>query len=472
MSRTDWSVTARATALLASPRLRARFGFALFVLATAYAVAPLRQQLRYWNDFAFAYTAGLAWLHGASPYDVLRWHQEWVAIKPAFSAVVPSQPFLYPPSFALIAVPVALLPWLVAARLWDVVNVLAFAGLCVFSVRMLPAAPGEAGEARELRQGSRQVPWLFLALAALLGALRWALSESQLVGVPALAIVAAFWAWHARRPGLLAVFAFVAALKPHVALLPLAYLFLNGGAVAIALAAAAAVLVGVLAMLPSGLSALPGHVADAYAKHMAIGFNGLDQFTSASALFATHDPQRVLFTLCPLLGLCVVAWLSVLRRSGPRSADDPLFQPLWQLSVVVAASAAFVPLHAYDLITYIPLVILASTIRPRLLAAAVVVSAHLACRGAALGTRLQLQVVTPYLTLAVLTLTVLALQHARPPRAAPAWGGAPTNSLRRGGAAKAGVPPREQAPLWRLSRRARPGDRRRSPRGVCASAGP
>src|SRR5690606_27507823 len=128
----------------------------------------------------------------------------------------PTAPYMYPPHMAFFAVPLGLASWPLACRLWDLVNVVSYAGILFFLLDWL----------RQSQRFSLRDPgvWLVVAAATLSGAVRWTFFEGQMCMVPLLGVVGAFWAWHQKRDNWVAVFAFLAALKPQIGFLPLAYL--------------------------------------------------------------------------------------------------------------------------------------------------------------------------------------------------------------------------------------------------------
>ncbi len=378
---------------------------ALVAAGAWYSVAPLRAAIRGWNDFAFVYAAGRAWSHGRSAYDVLSWRAEWSSIRPSFLSAAPSQPFLYPPYWALLAVPLSFLPWPVAERLWDVMNVAAYAGACLLAVRLLQREKADAL--------SHPLTWALVGLASLNGAVRWCLWESQLAMISLAGVVGAFWALSERKTAWLAVFSFIAALKPQIAFLPLFYLLLAGGARGVLAGGAGAVVVSLAAFHGLAPSELVRELRSDYRLHMAIAFNAPDRFFSVSALFGFLDPDARLTRLSPLLGMAVVPFATGLWR-GSRPQIAAQASPLWALALVLTWVAALVPLHGYDLIIYTPLLILLPVVRPRWLSAGLGGLAIFASRIPRLTDALHLGPIVPYATFAVAVGTTVGWRLTRP----------------------------------------------------------
>jgi hypothetical protein len=131
----------------------------MLVGGAIYTAPPLRHLQRGWNDFAVIYAGGLTWLKGLSPFDVAAYRPQWSAITPShFGGVAPQpQTFMYPPHFALFAVPLSLLRWTTAVRVWDAIGILSFVAVVVISSKIVALS----------RRAVASDPfwWVFVALA-------------------------------------------------------------------------------------------------------------------------------------------------------------------------------------------------------------------------------------------------------------------------------------------------------------------
>jgi hypothetical protein len=380
-------------------------------VACFYVLFPLRVRVRGWNDFAFVYAAGKTWLSGRSPYDFERWNAQWAAIRPPETVVSQPMPFMYPPHWAPLAFALAGLPWPVASRIWDVVNVAAHGATIALSLRMM------GGPWRDALR--RPAVWVFVALASLNPAVRYATWQSQTSVFVVLGIVGAFWAWHEKRRGWLVVFAFIAALKPQLSLLALAYLFANGAHVGVLLAGLAAALVGLCAMLPH-LSSFSQDYAHGYALHMQIAFNDPKNFSNLLALFDWSSTRHGFMPASTFSAMAAGLVVTLARRVDAPRPISALENPLWQLAFVSAISGALMPLHGYDLVVYTPVVMLAYELRDSWVSAALVAAVLFAGRPAFVEAHLHVAQASSYLTTAVLLTLVAALgirwQTERAPR--------------------------------------------------------
>jgi hypothetical protein len=377
----------------------------LVALSLLYALIPLVDAVRPWNDFAFVAAAGRTWLKGLSPYDFERWNAEWVAIRPRDTHVAQRMPFMYPPHWGPIAVLFGALPWPVASRLWDVTSVLAFGGIVALSISLLGLGFREAVQ--------RPIVWVMVAFAAFDPALHYTLWQSQLTVPPTLGIVGAFWAHSRRRPGWLVLFALLATLKPQLGFLPLFYLLLNGAHLELLIAGAIAVLVGVVSMLPSGLGRVASDVAHCYQLHMQVEFNSPTQFFNLPSLVAQNAPHAFMAS-GPIVASILVLGASYLRRARPAWAHGRLHEPFAPLALVAAIAAAFMPLHGYDLVILAPLLVFAHDLRRSWLGWLTVGLAIMAGRPALIERLLGFQHPQAYVTGALFVALVVALVRVEP----------------------------------------------------------
>jgi hypothetical protein len=294
-------------------------------------------------------------------------------------------------------VALAALPWSVASRAWDAFNVLAYLGACAFSLRLA------GGRTRE--QLATPAVWVCLGLATINVAVRQSIFQGQLTIVALLGIAGAFWAWSERRTVWLIVFAFIASLKPQLGLLALGYLFMNGGHAAVIAAGAAAGIIGLVSMLPSGLARMPDDLSRVMALHAELEFNQPGQFFNLPALLASHPSAHMFMVAGPILAIALIAMMTVMRRRGFAAAI--LHDPLWQFGIVGALTAAFMPVHAYDLVVYVPLGLIAYRMRASWTGPVIVALMLIAGRSHVLERYLQLTVPPPLITAAI-ALVVMA----------------------------------------------------------------
>jgi hypothetical protein len=356
-------------------------------------------------DFAFIYIAGRNWLSGRSPYDLkslahARLIQDWAGNAPLWwTSKEILVPFVYPPHWAVIAAPIALLAWPVAAWLWTSVNYVAFWIVCAacwhFSLKRDPTLPR----------------WLLLSalgLCAANGGARWSFGDCQMDLLALAGVVGAVYAHHTRRPYWLAFFAFIAALKPQIGLCPLLFLFVRGGSKGVSFGALGVGIVSALAMVPSGLALFPAQALQSLHVHANQPWEAASQFYNTAALLSIFTARSWPLLLSPLLGL---AGAAALARADRHLASELLDDPLWQLGILCALSIAFFPQLGYGFISYTPVLFVALQFKPRWLGAGVAILALLASHTPGLdrGAR---RIVAPIICLAVLAGCIVALRLA------------------------------------------------------------
>ena len=376
-------------------------------------------------DFAFIYMAGRNWLSRRSPYDLqslahARLIQDWGGNAPLWwTRKETLVPFVYPPHWAVIASPMALLAWPVAACVWTSVNYVAFwvvcASCCYFCLKRDPTLPR----------------WLLLCalgLCAANGGARWSFGDCQMDLLPLAGVVGAVYAYHARSPYWLALFAFIAALKPQVGLCPLLFLFVRGAWKGVSIGALGVVVVSALAMVPSGIARFPAQALQSLHLHESQPWEAPSQFYNTAALLSVLTAKSWPLLVSPLIGLSCAA---LLARADRHLSSALLDDPLWELGILCSLSIAFFPQLGYGFIGYTPVIFVALQFKPRWLGAGVAMLALIASQTTRLdpGTR---RIVAPMICLSVLAGCVVAFRRAmseRGARVAPESG--PTARYRR-----------------------------------------
>ncbi len=382
----------------------------LAAAAAMYAFWPLVHFTRGWNDFSFLYAAGRNWVAGLSPYDFDRWSIEWAKVRP-IQVVTEPTPFVYPPHWGPIAALLALLPWPVASRTWDAVNVIAYLAACVLCLRLLDRnLPAIA---------ARPAIWVVLAIATFGVAVRQAVFNGQFTIVVFLGIAGAFFAWHEKKTAWLVAFSFVASLKPQLGFLALLYIFLNGGHLGVLVGCAIAAATALLSMLPSGLERLPADFAHVMALHTRMEFNQPGQYFNLPALAAGHLSGQWFMMAGPITAVAAILVMTVMRRRD--MAPAVLRDPLWQFSIVAALTGALMPLHVYDLVIYAPLGLLAYRLRANWASLLLLVGIVSAGRSHLFAAYLHVAPPPPLFTGAI-AVTVVAAAFMRRPAAVTAPG--------------------------------------------------
>ncbi len=367
------------------------------------------------RDFTWIYMAGRAWWSGRSPYDLnalaeLRSAQRWGRPAPTFwSAGEVLAPFVYPPHWVVFALPAALLPFTVATGLWDLVNYVSLVGTCVLCWRM---------SLRRVPTTSKPLLIVAIAVCTLSSGTRWSLGDNQMDLLPLLAAGAALWACCADRTAWVALWSFVALLKPQIGLTPVLYLLLRDGRRGAALGGAAVLVISLLAMTPSGLQRFPIQALDSLRAHAALDFNAPSRFYNVAALLSPLAPGSAPATFSAVLGCAFVAILALWK---PVAETEAMRDPLWRFAVLMAVSVAFFPQHGYGFAVYMPILILAVQFRPQWLGIGIALLCLVATRTFLIEPVKTWPLIGPAVCLLVLGGTVLAMRNAAA-RLAPSAG--------------------------------------------------
>ncbi len=283
---------------------------------------------------------GICWSQGISPYVADAYANAWQLV---FHGPRPDEfVFAYPPTSALLLVPLGWLGADAGLSAIDGLN-LASLGLVLAGCIMLVRNYGD-GPWRRARLG------VGLALAAAVGPISGTLLLGQ-TGLWALTGMVGLWVLpRGRFPAARVMCVIVATTKPTVALPVLCFVAVTEPALmAVAVLASLAVCAPVL--LTSGGLAVPGQWLEALRTYASTPANTPLELASAQHLlfrFVPAVPPAVLTVLGALVGVLVG-----LRARKYRSPEHALEH--WLL--LVAVSAACLPLHTYDLILIVPLAV-------------------------------------------------------------------------------------------------------------------
>lgn len=282
------------------------------------------------------YTAGVCWWSGASPYDPDHYTAVWTDLfeEPPRNKAT----FVYPPTMALISLPLALLPWPLAAWVFRCVSLLSAVGIGFFSWKLMASPDGH--------RPHREPSGWYWGLCAYLASVTQCLTQGQCSLIVVCGCLAAWYGFRTRRRVLFLAGFLVACIKPQVSLLPLVFILASGGVAWFA--GGALVVMGFVALV---LVIFPAtHVIEEYdvalEHHLRYQeFNRWSRYCGVPALlgFTTAGKQAAISGV--LLGLAGVAWIGTRARRMPDTIRNYLRHG--QLVWVVAFAA--MPIHIYDL---------------------------------------------------------------------------------------------------------------------------
>lgn len=287
-------------------------------------------------DVRYPYTAGACWWAGESPYDAEIFTETWEDLygaPPRFKST-----FVYPPTMAIIGMPLALLPPFVASWTFRVFNFLALGLIVWFTWRLMS---GERIRHRFIGPAAWYVGLTFFLTSVVL-----CIFQGQNALVIAAGCLAAWYGVERRILWLLILGFLVASAKPQISMVPLLYILFLGhyrwflyGASA---SAALALLMIAIAPDPGILEAYRG----SFEKHLTHQyFNQWNWYCSVPALLGSTAWGKF-FTLAGVaLGVAATAWIAWRQRRGPTS----LIQKIRHQQLVWIVAMSMLPVHFYDL---------------------------------------------------------------------------------------------------------------------------
>jgi len=340
-------------------RIRLLVGMCLFAACVVYAVRSgvLATGGARWLDAKWLYVSGVCWRSGNCPYNQAAFYETW---RTELNEE-PINPFVFPPSIAVLVVPISLAPWSTAKHILDAVNLCALGACLFFLSRLLTIAANV--------DWRRVGPWLCLGAACLLSSVPSVLYIGQVTLLAMAGTLGAFCFWQQRRLLPAAVCVVFATMKPHVAVLPLLFMLVAGARREILLGAALTIVACAcgLAFAPDG--DLLTHLADSVAGHEDNLFNSAMGRTGLSSLCA-GTPFELSEIVWSAMGAGLVTALAIAERLrySPRprrllaltddsTSTNPSLSTGYALQLPFAVAGAFMPFHAYDFVIYMPIVV-------------------------------------------------------------------------------------------------------------------
>jgi hypothetical protein len=282
-----------------------------------------------WLDGHWIYVAGVCWAHDRSPYDVETFYTAWRESVP-----IPTRaPFLYPPTLALVSVPLSAFPWEIARHVIDALNVLSLVAVLAGCAGLLRTWKRERLSAWE---------WAALGAAALMSSHGAVIHIGQ-TGLFALAgALGALYFGQAGRSWLAAGCVVVATIKPQLTVLLLLWALIQTDwrPIAAGLAAAALLSIAIVGLTHEG--SIFAAVQASAAGHMARPHNALGNY---SGFYALLEPFGLRSSAIPIgtgIGLAAAAaalWAGRREGTGLR---------IGSALAIVALTGFLLPIHTYD----------------------------------------------------------------------------------------------------------------------------
>lgn len=300
-------------------------------------------------DAQYWYAGGKTWLAGESPYDTNAFKRVW--INELGEASLPSRwgvAFVYPPTLLLIGIPMALLPWSLAAPALRIASVLSFIGIILMAVRL----GGGAGS----RPWRELDTWVCAGMSCLLLSVSQTIYQGQVSLIVVFGMMLAFSASQGRSTAVVGVMGLLlASIKPQISLPLLIYVLVRGPHRHIVVGLLTTVAMSLALLVATPVTALVENVRTSLSVHMGEqDWNQLSRYDSLPSLLGTTPYAKGAAAAGIALGVLVAALLATRQRqvglTGGRQTDRHV------LHLLLALSVALMPLHWYDTVLYVPLV--------------------------------------------------------------------------------------------------------------------
>jgi hypothetical protein len=280
------------------------------------------------------YAGGVSWWRGESPYDKEGYTTKWLELY----AQSPFQrsTFVYPPTMAVISLPMALLPWDLARWAFRVVSVLAFLGLCYVTWRLMETE----GQRFPLLSSKG---W-YLVPVGYLASVTQCMFQGQTALIVAFGCVLAWYAWRTERNVLLALGLLLASIKPQISLLPLVFLFCLAPR-RFALAALPSLLLAAGILLIGAERPTLAQYTGSLHNHLTYqDFNHWENYRGVPAILGSTPAGAVVLVGGVIVGLLFTVWVAWGAAQEPKGG----IPWLRHAQLVWAAALALMPIHIYD----------------------------------------------------------------------------------------------------------------------------
>ena len=316
----------------------ARWAFVVFSLACFVYMGNIKNYNGFvWDyDTRCWYTAGVCWWGGDSPYDRDRYTEVWTSLfgEPPRNHAT----FVYPPTMALISLPLALFPWSVAPWLYRAASLAAVFGIGFLTHRLMAPEPG----ARPLN-GAQAWYW---GACAFLASVTQCLVQGQCATIVVFGCLAAWYGWRRGHWPVFLTGFLLACIKPQISLIPLLFILGAGGTRWFLGGAALASIFSAVVLLLFPHTQLFDGYGGSLENHMVYQeFNRWSRYCGVPALLGWTSLGRTAAIAGVLAGGAAAVWLGLQMRQRAGAPRNFLLhaQCIW----VVAFAA--MPVHIYDL---------------------------------------------------------------------------------------------------------------------------
>ncbi|HEY0757714.1 MAG TPA: glycosyltransferase family 87 protein [Acidisarcina sp.] len=288
-------------------------------------------------DTRYFYVAAKCWATGKSPYEPLTYD---TMFQSTFGIHTPAQFVAYLPTLMLVVLPMAPFKWLVAAKIFSLMNFAAAMALfwaCYTLVREMVGEPLSS------------LQWFWVVIASTIGGVTGTIVTGQTSVFVTAACAVALAGCRTGRAWLIVIGIVIATSKPHLSGPVLLFIFIFEPKMRRATWIAMGIVAGVFAYAAAVDRNLVTSYLNAMHTYAALPINDASHEIGLVSLLMryglAHKPAQVIGMLSLLLVMALTAW--VIRRSGQTLTRSSL-----GMMLLIFATGVGQPLQGYDLCAY------------------------------------------------------------------------------------------------------------------------
>lgn len=283
------------------------------------------------------YAGGKCLWVGVSPYDRDAYAEVWIAefgVPPGSKGT-----FVYPPTMALIGLPLALIPWSAAPWVFRFVSLAALIGICYMTLGMMGVE--RAGQRAFYRAG-----W-YIGLCGYLASITQCVTQGQIATVVVFGCVAVWYGLQRRLFWLFIAGFALASIKPQISMLPLLYVLFIGGWRWFLFGAGACSLFSAIFILMAPIPNVMEKYQGSMENHLRYqDFNHWSGYCGVPALLGDTPLGGAAMIGGIVAGILAVAWVGWRKGKIP----DTVLSRIRHGQMVWVIAFATMPIHVYDLV--------------------------------------------------------------------------------------------------------------------------
>lgn len=334
----------------------------MFIIGVAYITVKIPNSNSQSIDAKYFWTAGTIWLKGQNPYDIEIFrdvHEEIFFSKEGLQ-------FAYPPSWGPLAMTFALFPFEPADWLWRITNYLSLTGIFLMTVLFL--------KKEKLADWKDGRVWLGGAYIYTLQAVAQVLDMGQTAIICSLGLILLLYGIRNKNIYLSTFGFYLLSLKPHLALIPLSFLFFTRYYSVFFWGIFVVILASFLAMIRGGFfTTISGFISNlffftTYSKNV-VSVNLPDKLTGLINLsyYLGLNLSMLVLVIPALIFTLIVSFFASryyansMTKIRKTQVNSDILTGEFIISIfilLVALTSFFMPLHYYDFTIYAPLMMM------------------------------------------------------------------------------------------------------------------